>query len=147
MGDRGTSTALGYVITLGIAAILVTGLLTAGAGFVDDTREQVVRQELEVVGQHIAGNVETADRLVVAGNDTTSVTVNESFPQRVTGSTYDVELVEESGGQLYLNATEPSVSVAVDVENTTAIQDSRADGGEVAVVYDATGDELVIQNA
>jgi len=146
MTDRAVSITLGYTLTLAIAGLLTAGLLIAGTGFVEDTREDVVRQELEVVGQHVAGNVEAADRLVEAGEGTPTVTVNETFPTRVSGTSYDIELATADGGTLYLNATDPDISVTVEVDTTTAVGESTADGGEVAVVYDESADELVIRN-
>lgn len=144
MTDRGVSSAFGYVLTLAIAAVLVSGLLIAGGNFVGDSRERVIRQELEVIGQHTASNIEMADRLVVAGDDTSTVTLNQTFSQRVTGETYQIELVEEEEPYLRLNTTNPDISVLVEIDNSTAVGESYADGGEVAVVYD--DDELVIQN-
>ena len=146
MTDRGVSTVVGYVIALAIAATLVGGLLIAGGDFVEDTREEVVRQELAVIGQRLAANVEAADRLVVAGEGPPAVAVNETFPEQATGTTYRAELTPEDGGTLYLNATDPSVSVAIEVDNTTALRRSSAGGGDVSVVYDATADELVIRS-
>lgn len=145
--DRGVSKMIEYTLALAITASLVGGLLIAGGNFVDDRREQVVREELSVIGQHVASNVERADRLVQAGDTTTSVELNQSFPDRVTGSTYSVELVEDSGGYLRLTATRPDVSVTVEVDNSTALGSSEANGGDVSVVYKPGDDELVIQDA
>lgn len=147
MADRGTALALGYVLTLAIALVLVGGLFVAGGEFLEDERKQVVRQELEVIGQHLAANVEMADRLVQAGDDTSTVTLNRSFPERVTGTTYRVELVSGSDPTLRLNATDPEVSVEIEIDNTTSLRRSTATGGDVSVVYDPSTDELVIQNA
>jgi hypothetical protein len=146
MTDRGVSSAFGYVLTLAIATVLVSGLLVAGGNFVGDSRERVIRQELEVIGQHVASNIEMADRLVVAGDNTSTVVLNQSFSQRATGVTYQIELVEEEDPYLQLNATDPDISVLVNVDNSTAVRESYADGGEVAVVYDESEEELVIQN-
>jgi len=146
MTDRAVSTPLGYVLALAITTVLVSGLLVAGGNFVSDHREQVVRQELRVTGQHLAANVEAADRLVVAGDDVEAVEVNQSFPERVTGATYRVELDGGSDQQLVLNSTRPSVSVEIELDTTTDLADSSADGGDVAVVYDEANDELVVRN-
>ena len=146
MTDRSVSTALGYVLTLAIAALLVGGLFVAGGNFVDDRREQVIRQEMNVVGQHVASNVEEADRMVEAGGSSTEVSINQSFPDRATGSTYRMELVEEDGGYLRVNSTRPEVSVVIEVDNTTALNNSYAEGGEVSVIYDSSSDELVIED-
>ncbi len=144
--DRSVSTALGYVLTLAIAALLVGGLFVAGGNFVDDRREQVIRQEMNVVGQHVASNVEEADRMVEAGGSSTEVSINQTFPDRVTGSSYRVELVEDDGGYLRINSTRPEVSVVIEVDNATALENSYAEGGEVAVIYDSGSDELVIRD-
>lgn len=66
MSDRGTSTTLSYVLTLSIATVLVGGLIVAGSTFVKDNREEVIRQELQVIGEHIASNIEQVDRYAVA---------------------------------------------------------------------------------
>lgn len=145
--ERASSLALGYVLALAIAMLLITGLLVAGGNLLDDGRKQVVRQELDVIGQQVAANVETADRLVEAGDDTSTVSINRSFPDRVAGTTYRVELVEDPEPTVRLNATDPEVSVEVEVDTTTAVDDSTALGGDVAVVYDSAADELVIRNA
>jgi hypothetical protein len=143
---RGVSSPLGYVLTLAITALLVTGLLVAGGNFVADTREQVVRQELEVVGQHVASNVEMADRLVRAGDDPTTVAVNGDLSERVTGSTYRVELVAQPDPYLRLNTTRPEVSVTVTLDNRTDLGASDVGGGDVSAVYDDAEDEVVIRS-
>ena len=146
MTDRGISTPLGYVFTLAVATALITGLLVAGGGFVSDTRQQVIRQELHVIGQHLASNVEMADRMVQAGGDVDAVALNQSFTQRVTGSNYRVDLVPGADPFVRLNSTSPDVSVEIDLENETALGESSADGGDISVVYDSANEELVIQN-
>jgi hypothetical protein len=144
MPDRGVSTALGYVLALAMTALLITGLLVAGGDFVRDSQKQVVRQELQVVGNHVASNIELADRLAVAGDDTHEVTITRSLPEQVTGASYGIELVAESDPYLRLNSTRPDVSVEIEVDNSTALGDSYADGGDVTVELDSG--ELVIRN-
>lgn len=146
MTDRGVSSAFGYVLTLAIATLLISGLLVAGGNFVGDSRETVIRQELEVIGQHVAANIEMADRMVVAGDDTSTVTLSQTFSQQATGVTYQIELITDEDPYLRLNATDPDISVLVEVDNSTAVGESYANGGEVAVVYDEGEDQLVIQN-
>lgn len=146
MTDRGTSLTLGYVLSLSIATVLVTGLLIAGGGFVDERRDQVVREELRVIGQHVASNVEKADRLVVAGDDVDTVAVNQSFPRAVTGAQYNIHLVPASSGSdhLFLNSSSQDIAVRVNVTTETDLRETTANGGTVAVVYDSN--ELVIRN-
>lgn len=146
MNQRGVSSTLSYVLALGIAAILITGLLIAAGGFVSTQRDVVLREEMDVVGQHVASNVEQADRLVNAskGSDTV-VYVNQTFPSTVARSTYDVRL-NASAEQVVLTSTEPEHTVRINVSTNTELQDSSADGGAITVRYDEGDDALVIDN-
>jgi hypothetical protein len=150
MTDRGVSTTLNYVLTLSIAALLVGGLLIAGSGFVTTQRDVVIQEEMRVVGHQVASNVEQADRLVDASDGSTTVLVNQTFPDSVARSQYDVRL-DADANQLILTSTSPEESVRVNVTTNTELVDSSADGGEISVEYvDADGDtdkELVIGNA
>ena len=135
MTDRATSTTLSYVLTLSIATILVGGLIIAGSTFVEDRREQVIRQELEVIGEHIAGNIDQVDRYASASDDLSTARVEQTFPDDVTGSTYDVKLVPGGGDPtLFLNSTRPAVSVSVDVTTTASVSSDTAAGGGTIVV-------------
>ncbi|MFC6864527.1 hypothetical protein ACFQGE_13805 [Halomicroarcula sp. GCM10025817] len=142
--DRAVSTALGYVLTLSIASLLVTGLLVAGSGFVEDRREQVVREELTVIGQQVGSDLARADRLVLAadssGGDLT-VQLNRTYPDRVTGSPYRIA-VDKSSEQVVLAASKPEVTVTVGVTHETPLRDSSADGGNIQLAYDS-GDLVI----
>ena len=143
---RGLSTALGYVLTLGITVILVSGLLVAGGNFVDDQREEVVRTELEIVGEQVATHVNAADRLNESGVGETNVTIEQRFPPSVVGSAYRINL-EEDDQRLRLKTTNPSVEVTVPLASTTTIADSSASGGQIVVEYDQGQDAVVIDSA
>ena len=143
---RGLSTALGYVLTLGITVILVSGLLVAGGNFVDDQREEVVRTELEIVGEQVATHVNAADRLNESGVGETNVTIEQRFPPSVVGSAYRINL-EEDDQRLRLKTTNPSVEVTVPLASTTTIADSSASGGQIVVEYDRGQDAVVIDSA
>lgn len=147
MTDRAVSITLNYVLALGISTVLITGLIVAGGGFVQDQRERVVEAELSVIGQHIAGNVEQVDRLVRAGGSTETAYINQSLPERVAGAAYTVKLAESPEKQVILNATNPDVVVRVNVTAETDLDpDGAAAGGDLSVAYDPGEDEVVIRN-
>lgn len=146
------STTLSYVLTLAIAAVLVSGLLLAGSTFVEDRREQVIRQELLVIGEHLATNVEQVDRYARANEDLAEARIEQTFPGRVTGTSYGVRLVENGmEPTLVLRSVRPRVSVEVNVSVQTTVADSNASGGriaaECAVSAGGNCDDLVIDNA
>lgn len=145
--DRGVSTTISYVLTFAIAGILVTGLLIAGGEFVDDRREQVIRTELRVIGQQVASDLGRADRLVQAANDSdpSTVRLNQTFPRRVSGSSYQITIATENPDTLVLESVDPALRVTVNFSVRTAIEtDSTSDGGVIQVHYDTSGDQLVI---
>ncbi|WP_302080344.1 DUF7266 family protein [Salinibaculum rarum] len=147
MTDRAVSTTLGYVLTLSIAALLVGGLLSAGAGFVTTQRDVVIREEMSVVGQQLSANVEQADRLVNASNASVGgspvVQVNQTFPETVARSQYDIRLNNQTD-QLILSSTDPEQTIVVNVTTSTKLGNSTARGGEITVRY--AGNKLVIDN-
>jgi hypothetical protein len=144
---RAVSTTLSYVLALAIATLLVTGLIIAGGGYVDSQREQVVRDELTVVGQQLAADVERADRLVRAGDTDSSmtVTVNQTFSNRVTGTNYRMRLVP-SEQELVLNTTRPDVSVRIGLNSETDLGASTVGGGTVQIRYDEADDHLEVRD-
>jgi len=148
--DRcGTSITLNYVLVLGISTILVTGLIIAGGSFVEDQREAVIESELRIVGNHLAANLEQVDRYVNASESGSPSTahINQTFQQEVTGSTYQVELLDNGGDpQLLLTSTRGDIAVRVDIAVRAPVDDGAvATGGEIAAAYDSG--ELVIHNA
>ncbi|MDR5657021.1 hypothetical protein RH831_07475 [Halodesulfurarchaeum sp. HSR-GB] len=139
--DRGVSTAVGYVLNLGIATLLVTGLLVAGSGLVADQRERAAGAELDVIGNRIAADLETADRLVRNGNG--SVTVRTSLPNTVAGSSYRVA-IESTGGNatVIVSTNDPSLARTVPVVNETPIRPTTVSGGSIVVRGNQTGLEV-----
>lgn len=151
MTRRGVSITLNYVLVLGISAVLVTGLIIAGGSFVETQRETVIESELKIVGNHVAGNLEQVDRYVNASEsgDPATAYINQTFQQDVTGSTYQIELLENGGDpQLLLTSTQGDIDVRVNLAVRTDVDDGAfASGGKVTAAYDSGADELVIRNA
>lgn len=146
--DRSVSVALNYILALAISTILVTGLIIAGGTFVEDTRMRVVENELTVIGNHLAGNLEQVDRMVEASDGSDTVArINQTFQTQATGSPYRIELENGNPSQVVLNSTELDVSVRVNTTTDTQLdEESLAVGGSVSVRYNDTSDKLEIDN-
>ncbi|WP_226023361.1 DUF7266 family protein [Halomicrobium salinisoli] len=147
MTDRAVSSALNYTLTLAISTLLVTGLLIAGIDFVEARQDQVLRTELSVIGEQVAADLDRASRLAAAGTGTTEVWVNQSFPERVAGTRYWVRLdpgPPSEPPRVVVESTDPVVTAAVRLKRTVTVAESRTDGGDVAVVYDDSADELEV---
>jgi len=92
--ERGVSVTVGYVLTLAIGAVLLSGVVIGVGGVVDSQTDRAVRGDLSVLGQTTAANVESADRLAraaeadrsnAAGATNASVSVAVDLPTRVAG--------------------------------------------------------------
>jgi len=148
MDDRAVSPVLNYTLILGISAILVVGLLTAGGNFVEGQRNSVVDSELEVIGERLAADIATADRLVRAGNGSATVNVTAQLPNDVSGQSYTAALVT-SNGNTSVALTSPSLDrrVTAHVANTTAVAPASVTGGTVEIYYDPNPGRLVVRDA
>jgi hypothetical protein len=144
--SRGVSTALGYVLNLGVATLLVTVLLLSAGTLVEDQRDRAAETELDVVGERVVADLATADRLART-NDPTTVRVEGDVPARVAGSYYTVRVNESGNGDLVLDADQPDVRVVVPFDTATEVEASTVDGGDLAVVYDPGNDTLVVTDA
>lgn len=146
--DRAVSTTLSYVLALGITGILISGLLVAGGGLVEDQRDRTLENELRVVGQQLAADLETADALVRSAPSGT-VRLDRQLPPRVVGSSYVVEIADEDGDGdtevIHLSTSNPDVTVSVSFATRTTVAAESVSGGDVRIVY--TDGELVVEHA
>jgi len=136
--NRAVSTTLSYVLTLAIATLLITGLIIAGGGYIDTQREQVIRDELTVVGQQVAADVERVDRLARAGDGASTVSLNKTVSNSVTGAKYELRLNPDDS-TLVLTSSSPEITVRVGITNQTALGESTARGGAIQIWYNDTG--------
>jgi len=143
MADRGVSTALGYVLGLAIITALITGLFFATSEIVTDERERAAESELRVLGNRLAADVTTVDRLALSAGDARA-RLTRDFPTTVAGSSYRISLEHDGTGPatIELTASELDVSVSVPVMNGTVIANSTSSGGGLVVGYDGRDIEL-----
>ena len=144
--DRAVSTTVGYALTLGVAALLITGLLIAGGGFLENQREVTTETELEVIGEQVSADIASADRLSASDADVVNITRN--LPDSVTGSQYTISVRTSPQTHLELRSADPAVTVRVDVAvNEASLAATDIGGGNIQVSYNRTSDELVLRNA
>jgi hypothetical protein len=144
--DRAVSTTIGYALTLGVASLLITGLLIAGGGFLQNQREVTTETELEVIGEQVSADISSADRL--SASDADEVNITRSLPDSVTGSQYTISVRTSPQTHLELRSADPEVTVRVDVAvHETSLAATDIDGGNIQVSYNRTSDELVLRNA
>ncbi|GGN92597.1 MULTISPECIES: DUF7266 family protein [Haloarcula] len=150
MNDRGASTAVGYVLTLGITLLLVVALLSVSVSLVEDERSKAVHSELSVLGNRLAAELTTADGMVRAADAPGTVTVRATLPDRVANGQYRLSIDERAAtGSFYryrivLESDVADTSVAVHLKTGTEVAETTVDGGPVVVTYDDGTDTLEV---
>lgn len=137
--DRGQAVTLNYTFGIAIATVLLTGLLIVGGGLVSDQQKQATRSELRVVGQQLAASMEATDRLASTTDQGDTVVFSRELQRTVTGSTYNIELVEQQDPYLRVWTDDPDITVTVEFSNRTAVTGNTVEGGDVAVRYQDDG--------
>lgn len=148
MTDRAVSTLVGYILMVGVAAVLLTGLTLAATGLVDTQDERTTHAELDVYGERLAADIMTADRLAHQGSETT-VTVTSELPATVNGHQYTITF--EGNGDattIILRSDDFDRTTETGVVTSASIvtDDREVRGGTITISYDSGEDELVISN-
>lgn len=145
---RGSSTALGYVLSLGIAAILISGLIVAGGGLMESQRDQSARTELQVIGQTLAEEVTSAGQL--ADCPSCELRVRVDLPTRVAGGTYLIGVTDTPDTGIYrlvLNTSVTDVTATVRFRTRLPVDETSVAGGPVVIAYDPAAGSLEVRDA
>lgn len=143
-GGRGLSTVVNYTMMLIVVGILVSGLLVGVNGYVDGQNERVLRAELAVVGNHLAADLTTTDRLASTLESGDTVALETDLPARVASETYLVSVAlggtpgDDYRYELTLATESPTVSVTVAVRTDHQVSTGRYHGGDLRVVSHGT---------
>ncbi|WP_276253767.1 DUF7266 family protein [Halomontanus rarus] len=149
--DRAVSVAITHVLTIGITAILISGLMIGAGSMLDSEKERGAKTSLETTGERLAGEIASVDRSATGSG---TVTLRVDHPRRVSGSSYSIEfdedddcepLLDETDLCLTLTAQSEDADVQVPVVNETAIDtDASVPGGPITVTYD--GDKITLES-
>jgi hypothetical protein len=150
-GRRGTTTTLNYVLTLGISAVLISGLVIAGGTVLEQQREEASRTGLRVAGQQLASDIASVDRLAAGGTDA-EIRLVSSLPARTAGEAYRIEIEPHPTltkvAVITLTSVTSDVVVEVRVRHRTPIQTPTSVGsGRLVLRYNETLPGIVIRDA
>ncbi|WP_336021738.1 DUF7266 family protein [Halobellus salinisoli] len=144
--DRAVSITVNYVIALSITAVLISGLLISGSGYVENERDRVVREELEVIAEQLAAGIDDADRLSRSTESPPELRVGVDLPDRVASESYRIEITELSTAgtdperyELTLRSAQSDVSVTLTVSTLLEVNETSVSGGWVAIELDTGG--------
>lgn len=149
---RGVSTALSYVLLLGVATVLTSGLVIAAGDMADSQQARTAESEMDAIGGQLSSDLSATDRMVRTLNESDEIRIRRQFPEQVSGSTYWIRVTDSpevvgTDVALVLEATETDADIEIPVETDTPVDvDSEVKGGNVAIEYDQSADELVIMD-
>lgn len=143
--ERGVSVTVGYVLTLAIGAVLLSGVVIGVGGVVDAQTDRTVQSDLSVLGQTAAANVESADRLAHAaeadrpaavGARNATVSVSVDLPTRVAGAPYGITVDDDA---VTLRTERPEAALEVPHTARLNVTPTTVRGGPIRIEYDHGG--------
>ena len=142
--DRAVSVTVGYVLTLAISALLLSGLFVAGGSFVETQRERAAHGELTVVGERIAADIGTVDRVASSASSPGNLTVDRTLtlPDRAAGTVYRIRVsAGDTGGTVALESdrTDATVEVPFRTSEGVAVENATVSGGDLRIRWDPNG--------
>ena len=157
-GDRAASTVVGYVVALAVSAFLLAALTASLGGLTATHTDQVVMDQLTVIGETTAAALERTDRLArIAESDrggtglhpqsvSPGVETTIGLPRRVGGSAYTITVTADT---IVVQSSRPTVTVSVAHRSRIAVAERSVRGGRVVVAYrpdplDPTAGRLVV---
>lgn len=155
MADRGVSTVVSYVLMLGILVILASTLVGAFAPFVTNQQQRTAHSTLGVIGNDLAGDIESVDRLGKRAGANGTVVVQTRLPTRIGGSPYEIEITQPTAGTtayaITVRTVEFDASSIVHVRTQTPVEErseaAALDGGNLRISYDVDANEIVVRHA
>lgn len=158
MDDRALSVAVNYTTSLIIVTMLMTGLLMAGGDFLDQQQEATIDAEFQVIGNRVASDLGTADRLVAATTGTSEDTVRltTELPESTAGSQYTITINSSTSTgdvwnvAIHMNATSATIIRTVRLKTQTRVLNTSTNGGNFEITYvdddgDGTPDALEVR--
>lgn len=114
--DRGMSTPLSHVLSIGITTLLIIALVASATGFLDTHTQRSATDELRTIGNRMAGELAQVDALARDGD---SVSVTTRHPETIAGSTYTARIV--NGSSICGNLTDTCLELSTSQHDVTAI--------------------------
>lgn len=146
--ERAVSVTVGYVLTLAIGAVLLSGIVIGIGGVVDSQTDRVVRGDLAVVGQTAVANLESADRLARAAEvdrpadaPDANVSVDVDLPARIAGRPYRIAVDSEA---VTLRTDDPEAVAEIPHVANLSVESSRVRGGPIRIRYNGSSGRLEV---
>lgn len=157
--NRAASTVVGYVVALAVSALFLTAFTVSLGGLTETHTERMVTDQLTVVGETTAGELERVDRLARTAEADRAETLPHTEATSLVAQT-TVDLPAHIGGHAYsitvtadaviVQSSHPAKTVSVVHRSRVTVTERTVRGGPVMVVYrpdprDPTAGRIVVQ--
>ena len=134
MDDRAISIAVGHAVTLGISAILITGLLLGSATLLDIQEKRAAGEQLSDIGSETVSYIYSFDDLNGTGTNV-NATVEPNYPTRIVDSySYRISLEETADGAvLTLDVSNLGTGRVYRIDTDAEIRDSAVSSPNVEI--------------
>lgn len=143
--DRAVSVAVTHVLTVGITAILISGLLLGASSLLETQQERSAENALNTIGERLGSEITNLDQQATAGE---TASINTSHQRQVAGSQYTVTLLDsgcstypliDSSPCVVLESQGEDVTVAIPLSEDIEVEDDvTVTGGPIEIVYDGS---------
>lgn len=143
---RAVTNVLNYALMLGIVSLVVSGLVFGVGAVVENQQERAIQGELKTIGNRLAEDVSTVDRLVAQNDGNGAVVLHTTLPEHVAGSGYKITVTETGTDRylLVLESTDPEIQVRVSLRMDADLATGTVHGGELTIRYDDTADHVEV---
>lgn len=143
--NRAVSVAVTHVLTVGITAILISGLLLGSSSLLETQQERSAENALTTIGERLGSEITSLNQSVTGGE---TASINTSHQRQVAGSQYTVTLLNsgcstyplvDSSPCVVLESQGQDVTVAIPLSEEIEVDDgATVTGGGIEIVYDGS---------
>jgi hypothetical protein len=137
--NRAVSIAITHALTLGITAVLITGLLIGAGGLLEDQEKQAARGSLSEIASDTVSHINSLDNLNATGEQV-NASVRPDYPARVVGEEYTINITTNDHPftatqyALVIRSDVLSAPVWYPLETTAELDEqSEVDGGQFEI--------------
>jgi hypothetical protein len=142
--NRAVSIAITHALTLGITAVLITGLLIGAGGLLEDQENEAARGSLQEIGSDTVSHINSLDNLNATGEQV-NVSVRPDYPDRIVGEEYSINITNDASNHpfeteyaLVIRSDALSAPVWYPLETTVGLDEqSEVEGGQFEICHES----------
>ena len=143
--NRAVSEALAYLFVLGIT-IVFAALVFPAFSIVGDASEYQMQDQMDTESHRLKGAIEEVDRRVRSSESTGPIGIHISLSDRIGNNQYEIEVVQQPGGDQYLilRTLSGDLTTRLEVESETQLKNTTIPGGDIYIIRKAADSKISV---